>query len=155
VGEFKVRCAEMCGTGHAYMQAPLKVVEESAFQEWVKAQTSGAQAGVQTPPAGAEVPAPAPAEAGKQHAQQLGCTACHSADGSTLVGPTWKGLFGSEVPLQDGSTVVADEDYLRSSIVDPGVQIVQGFPDVMPKNYQEQLSPEQIQAIVEYIKSLR
>jgi cytochrome c oxidase subunit 2 len=137
------------------MQAPLKVVEESAFQEWVKAQTSGAQAGVQTPPAGAEVPAPAPAEAGKQHAQQLGCTACHSADGSTLVGPTWKGLFGSEVPLQDGSTVVADEDYLRSSIVDPGVQIVQGFPDVMPKNYQEQLSPEQIQAIVEYIKSLR
>ncbi len=155
VGEFKVRCAEMCGTGHAYMQAPVKVVEGSTFQQWVKTQMSGAQAGVQRLPAGLEVPTSAPAEVGKQYAQQSGCTACHSSDGSTLVGPTWKGLFSSEVPLQDGSTPVADEDYLRRSIVDPGAQIVQGFPDVMPKNYQEQLSQEQIQAIVEYIKSLR
>ena len=143
VGEYKLRCAELCGTGAAYMLAPVKVVEESAFQEWVKAQAAlptGAEAAVQR---------------GATWAQQFGCAACHSTDGSTLVGPTWKGLFGSTRTLQDGTTVQVDEAYLRTAIVDPGAQLVQGFPDVMPKDFGERLTEEQIQDLIEYIKSLQ
>ncbi len=151
LGEYKVRCAELCGTGHAYMLAPVKIVEEAAFQEWITAQK---QTAVQAP-AQEAAEAPSAVEAGRQLAQQMGCTACHSVDGSKLVGPTWKGLFGEEVTLDDGTTVVADEEYLRRSIVDPGAQIVQGFPNVMPKNYKDQLTEEQIQSLIEYIKSLR
>lgn len=148
VGEFKVRCAELCGTGHAYMLAPVKVVEQSAFQEWVKSRAEAA-----APPAEAE--AGAAAERGKALAQQYGCLSCHSIDGSALVGPTWKGLFGSTRTFQDGSTAVADEAYLRTSILDPGAQVVEGFPDIMPKTFKDQLTEDQIQDIIEFIKTLR
>jgi len=145
MGEYKVRCAELCGTAHAYMVAPVKVVAESEFQEWVKAQAAPA-AGV----------AEASAERGKVLAQQFGCVACHSTDGTRLVGPTWKGLFGSTRTLQDGTTVQADEDYLRTAILDPGAQVVQGFPTgVMPTTFKDQLTPEQIEDLIAYIKSLK
>lgn len=145
VGEYKVRCAELCGTAHAYMLASVKVVGESEFQEWVTGQAA--------PPAGA---AGAPAERGETLVQQLGCLACHSTDGTTLVGPTWKGLFGSTRTLQDGTTVQADEEYLRTAILDPGAQVVQGFPaGVMPATFKDQLTPEQVEAIIAYIKSLK
>lgn len=143
VGEYKVRCAELCGTGHAYMLAPVRVVEEPDFQAWAKAQTA--------PPAEAG----SAAARGQALAQQFGCTACHSADGTTLVGPTWKGLFGATRTFQDGTTAQADENYLRDSILNPGAHIVQGFPDVMPKNFKDQLTGDQINDIIEYIKSLK
>ncbi len=92
-------------------------------------------------------------ERGKQLAQANGCLGCHSVDGSPRTGPTWKGLFGSERELEDGSTVVADEDYLKESIVDPNAKIVKGFPPVMPPY--SQLSEEDLQALIEYIKSLK
>lgn len=145
IGEYKVRCAELCGTGHAYMLAPVRVVEEPDFQAWVKAQAQV------VPP----VEAGAAAQRGQALAQQFGCTACHSADGSTLVGPTWKSLFGSPRTFQDGTTAQADENYLRESILDPGAHIVQGFPDVMPKDFKDRLTEEQIGDIIEYIKSLK
>ncbi len=102
------------------------------------------------------MPPEALVEDGRLLAQQLGCLGCHSTDGSTVIGPTWKGLFGKEETLQDGSTVIVDEQYIRRSIVDPSAQVVKGFPDnVMPKNYGDQLTEEQIQALIAYIKSLR
>jgi cytochrome c oxidase subunit 2 len=146
LGEYKVRCAELCGAGHAYMLAPVRVVELSGFQDWVAAQKAP------TPTAAA---LSAEAEQGKQYAQQFGCAGCHSVDGSKLVGPTWKGLYGSNVSLQDGTTVVANDDYLHNSIVNPGAQIVQGYPDLMPKTYKDQLNDAQIRALIEYIKSLK
>lgn len=98
-------------------------------------------------------------ERGQQLASSIGCTACHSSDGSTIVGPTWKGLFGREVEvvLPDGTTqtVTAGEEYLRESILDPNAKIAKGFQaNVMPI-YQGQLSEDDIKAIIEYIKSLR
>lgn len=155
IGEYKVRCAEMCGTGHAYMEASVRVVEEAAFQGWLTGQAALAPAPVAVGPGVAGAPALTVVEAGRQYAQQFGCLACHSVDGTKLVGPTWRGLFGHEVSLEGGTTVVADEAYLRNSIVDPAAQIVRGYPNVMPATYRDQLSPEQIQAIIEYIKSLR
>ena len=92
-------------------------------------------------------------EKGKQLAQTNGCLGCHSIDGSPRTGPTWKGLFGSERELEDGSTVTADEAYLKESIVDPSAKIVKGFPPVMPPY--SQLSDEDLQALIEYIKSLK
>jgi cytochrome c oxidase subunit 2 len=95
------------------------------------------------------------AEEGQQISEQTGCLACHSVDGTALVGPTFKGVFGSERSLEDGSTATADESYIRSSILDPGAQIVEGYANVMPTTYEQQLSEDQIEAIVDFIESLR
>ncbi len=102
-----------------------------------------------------ERPSPKPqdlVELGKQLAQANGCLACHSTTGERLVGPTWKGLYGSPRELQDGTLVTADEGYLHESIVSPNAKIVKGFPAVMPPF--AHLSEEQIQAIIAFIKSL-
>ncbi|MFQ5523798.1 MAG: c-type cytochrome [Acidimicrobiia bacterium] len=99
--------------------------------------------------------APDPAALGKSLAARNGCTACHSPDGAALVGPTWKGLFGKEETLGDGSTVLVDEAYLRESIVDPNAKIVQGYaPNIMPQDFGTRLSDEEIDALIAYIKTL-
>lgn len=144
VGEYKVRCAELCGTGHYAMRAPVRVVSASEFIQWVQAQTAAETA----------QPLSGPAARGKELASQLGCVGCHSADGSPGVGPTWKGLYNSQVELADGSTVTADEAYLRESILEPGAKIVAGFQNVMP-SYKGRLSDEDVQALIEYIKTLK
>jgi len=92
------------------------------------------------------------AERGKSAAAV--CLACHSADGSQLVGPTWKGLYGHEVEMEDGSKVVADDAYLRESIVDPMTKVVKGYPPSMPP-FGAMLTEDQIKDIIEYIKSLK
>ncbi len=110
---------------------------------------SGASGAAGTP--GADL-----AAQGQQLAQQEGCMGCHSTNGQAGTGPTWKGLFGSQVTLSDGTTVTADANYLQQSIVDPNAQIVQGYqPDIMPQNYGQRLDSQQIQALVAYIESLK
>lgn len=99
---------------------------------------------------------PVTAEAGQELARQLGCSACHSSDGNLSVGPTWKGLFGAQQPLADGTTVTADEAFLRESIVDPNAKIAESFqPSIMPQDFGERLSDQQVAALIEYIKSLQ
>jgi cytochrome c oxidase subunit II len=138
-GEYVLRCAEMCGQLHAVMLSPVIVVSEGEFGSWLEEQ------------AGA-VPDD-PVERGRLWAQQFGCLACHSTDGTTLIGPTWQDLYMHEVPLEDGRVVIADEAYLLESIVDPGAAVVAGFPNIMP-DLSDQLSDEQIADIIEFIKSL-
>lgn len=139
VGKYKVRCAELCGTGHAYMLADVEVLEETAFQEWVAHELEELEA---------------EPERGREWAEQFGCLSCHSLDGSTLVGPTWKGLYQSERRFQDGTTAIADDEYLLNSILDPELQIVEGFPNLMPKNFKDLLSDEQVHDLIEYIESI-
>jgi mono/diheme cytochrome c family protein len=91
-------------------------------------------------------------ERGKQLAAQ--CLSCHSVDGSQLVGPTWLGLYGHEVELEDGSTVIADDEYLIESIKDPNAKIVAGFPAGAMPPYGSILSDEDIIDIVAYIRTL-
>lgn len=94
-------------------------------------------------------------ELGKSLVVQNGCRACHSIDGSPGVAPTWKGLFGSTVTLNDGSTIAADEQFLRESILNPDAKVVQGFlPGLMPKTFGQTLTAEQIDAIIAYLKTL-
>lgn len=142
-GEYKVRCNELCGTGHTYMLAPVNVMNQSDFDAWVAAQK-------------ATVSPEQLAELGKElHAGQ-GCIACHNVSGDPGgVGPTWKGLFGSQREFADGSTAVADEEYIRNSILNSQAQLVTGYPPVMPQNYAEVLSDQQVDAIIEYIKTLQ
>jgi mono/diheme cytochrome c family protein len=84
---------------------------------------------------------------------QAQCFTCHTIDGSTLVGPTWQGLYGHEVKLEDGSTVTADDEYIRESILQPNAKIVEGFPAAMPP-FEGLLDDEQIANIIAYIKTL-
>ncbi len=113
---------------------------------------TAAPAAMATAPAG--TPSPALVQTGQALMQQLGCVGCHSVNGSKQVGPTFKGLYGSQVTLNNGQTVTADAAYIRQSILQPNSQIVQGFqPNIMP-NF-GQLSDQQVQALIAYIESLR
>ncbi|MDD3458900.1 MAG: cytochrome c, partial [Weeksellaceae bacterium] len=91
---------------------------------------------------------------GGQIAKDMGCMACHSTDGSVQIGPSWKSLYNTSVNLADGSSVTADDEYLKSSILKPNDQIVEGFqPGLMP-SYEGVISEKDIDAIVEYIKTI-
>jgi cytochrome c oxidase subunit 2 len=86
---------------------------------------------------------------------QYGCAACHTLDGTPKVGPSFLGLIGKEEIFEDGSTLVADEDYIYESIRQPALKIVQGYPNAMPANIAEDMSDEQIADLIEFIKTLK
>jgi len=142
VGDYKVRCAELCGTSHAYMEKPVIVSTQADFDAWMGEQAAIAAQAAQTPEG-----------RGKALVAANGCAACHSIDGSKLIGPTWLGLAGSEAELSDGSTVVADDAYLYESIHEPQAKIVAGFEGQQMPQYG--FSDEQIADIIAYIKTLR
>jgi cytochrome c oxidase subunit 2 len=132
VGNYRLRCAEICGLNHTQMEADVRVVSAEEFQAWVDEKSAA--------PAFAEM---TPEERGAYwaSAEGFGCVACHSLDGTPGVGPTWQGLYLREEQLTDGSTVVADDDYIINSIYDPNAQIVTGYnPNIMPQNYEEQFA---------------
>jgi cytochrome c oxidase subunit 2 len=143
-GESIVFCTEYCGTAHSDMTAQVIVHEQAEFEKWLAANTGG----------GTKPEDLSQAEWGEQLATTYACNTCHSTDGSRLTGPSWQGIFGHEVELSDGSTVMVDENYIRESILEPNAKVVDGFPAVM-NTYQGQLNDEQINAIIEYIKTLK
>lgn len=152
-GDYKVLCAEICGTGHSDMRAPVRVLSSADFDAWVQEQS-------------VSVTQLEPAERGEEWYSQFGCNACHSVDGTDqgMVGPTWQGLFGSERPLTSGETVTADEEYIRTAILNPNEQIVEGYaPNVMPGDFEEQFAAVEeeydgevdvVAEIIAYIQSL-
>lgn len=135
-GTYHGQCAEFCGEGHALMRFQVEAQPQTDFDAWVEEQKN--------PTAGGQ---------GQQLAQSLGCTGCHSIDGSAGVGPTWKGLYGHEVTLGDGSTVTADDAYITESILTPNAKVVKSFQALMP-SFEGRVTDAQIQAIIDYIKSL-
>lgn len=95
------------------------------------------------------------ASSGATIVQQQGCVACHSADGTQLVGPTWLGLAGSERVLAGGTTVIADTAYIRQAIIAPRSAVVEGYSGaLMPGNYGDSLSSSDLDAVVAYVESL-
>lgn len=152
-GRYEVLCAQLCGVGHSQMRGAMVVEDEARFQTWLKAQPTFA-ATLAGPAPGAAVAAGGDAlkvSQGQALYQSKGCVACHTVDGSPRVGPTWKGLYGKQEAMKDGSTALVDEAYLRSFIRDPQARDVKGFQPVMPKI---ELSDEELAALVAYIQSL-
>jgi len=140
-GEYKVRCAELCGTSHYSMEQPVIVVDGALFTSWVSERQAEAAA-LDTPEA-----------RGQALVTANGCAACHSIDGSARIGPTWFNLFGSTVQLSDGTSVTADDAFLAESIKAPQAKIVAGFETQIMPPYQ--FTDEQIADIVAYIKTLK
>jgi len=135
-GTYHLFCSQYCGTDHSAMIGQVIVMEPVAFQAWLNA---GEYMGTL-------------AANGQQLFQQLGCATCHRSDTQGR-GPNLAGLFGKPVMLDDGRTVIADENYVRESILNPGAKIVSGFKPIMP-SFQGQVSEESLGALVAYIKSL-
>ncbi|MCP1674645.1 cytochrome c oxidase subunit 2 [Natronocella acetinitrilica] len=146
-GEFEMICAQHCGVGHFNMRGSVQVLEPDAFDTWLAQQDSF---GVMLAALDARVEDPEVAR-GRGIAEQQGCLACHSVDGSRRVGPTWLNLYGSEVTLADDSVVTADDAYLRRSITDPRAELTKGYPPAMPAY---DFEDDVMDALVAYIQSL-
>lgn len=142
VGNYKVRCAELCGTSHAYMEKPVIVSSQEDFDAWMSEQLAAAAQASQTPEG-----------RGKALVAANGCAACHSTNGSAGIGPTWFSLFGSQVELTDGSVVTADDAYIHESIKAPQAKIVAGFENQLMPTYG--FTDEEIADIIAYIKTLK
>jgi cytochrome c oxidase subunit 2 len=132
-GTFHLFCDQYCGTNHALMTGSVIVMEPTEYEQWLSGGIRGQSM----------------AQAGAQLYDQLACITCHG----TGRGPTLNGLFSKTVRLNDGSTVVADEAYLRESILYPSAKIVQGYTPIMP-TYKGQVTEEQLLQLIAYIKSL-
>jgi cytochrome c oxidase subunit 2 len=137
-GRYHLFCAEYCGMNHSGMIGSVIVMEPTEFDNWLSGNANQQ----------------APAVAGQQLYQSLGCASCHGSNGEGGRGPTLAGLFGRQVFLSNGQTVVADESYVRESIENPQAKLVSGFGPIMP-TFQGQVTPEQLIHIMAYIKSLQ
>jgi cytochrome c oxidase subunit 2 len=146
-GKYEVLCAEFCGVGHYNMRGHMIVEEQDAFDQWLNSQPTFAQ----TLATAAKPSRDSVLEKGRQLVESLGCSACHSQDGSASLGPGWKGLYGRTEQLADGSSVRVDEAYLKESILDPKARLVQGYPPVMVAYT---LNDDELGALVALIKSL-
>lgn len=133
-------CAEYCGTNHSLMRAKVVVHESQEFARWLEEAANWVQ---NTPPA----------EAGRKLYATKGCAQCHTLDGKSNVGPTFKNIFGYEHALRDGAKVKVEENYIRESILVPGAKVVAGFDNVMP-TYQGRIKDIEITAIIEFLKTL-
>jgi cytochrome c oxidase subunit 2 len=136
-----------CGLRHSYMRAMVKVLSKEKFTSWYGDTTSLAKADEGS----------APGTQGLTVMKFQGCMACHSTDGSKIVGPTYLNLFGrQQVVVRNGAdvTVTVDEEYIKRSIFDPNTEIVKGYPKGLMQSYKGKISDADITKIIEYLKSL-
>ncbi|MDE0422325.1 MAG: cytochrome c oxidase subunit II [Gammaproteobacteria bacterium] len=145
---YEIVCAELCGQGHYTMRGRVKVDAEDDFQAWLASQPTWAQvqAGI-TPKAYS-----AEARRGRELWEDEGCSACHSLDGSGVIGPTWLNLWGSTRTMTDGTTATVDEAYVAESIREPGVKVVEGFSPVMIAYDEDTVTDDEIAALVALMK---
>ena len=136
VGRYHLFCAEYCGTDHAHMGGWLIVMNPRDFAAWLRNQ--GGQETL--------------AAQGEQLFRRSGCSGCHES-GGTVRAPHLEGVFGSPVPLSDGSVVIADERYVRDSILNPKGQVAAGYEPVMP-TFAGQVSEDDLAKLVTYIESI-
>lgn len=121
--------------------------------ELLHGKSVAAPQGASAEPVAPEEPA-TPAARGEKLVKTLGCVACHDAGDKKVIGPPWGGLYGSQVKLTDGTTVTADEAFLRESILNPNAKIVEGYMAGTMPPYDTLLKEDQIQDIIAYIQSL-
>ena len=136
-GRYHLFCAEYCGTKHSGMIGSVVALEPADFQAWL----SGGRT------------ADSPVAAGAKLFTDLACVTCHQGSGGLQRGPTLAGLYGRQVQLAGGGSVLADDAYLRESIVRPQAKVVAGFQPLMP-TFQGLISEEQLLQLIAYIRSL-
>lgn len=140
LGEYDILCAEYCGDRHSYMLSKVEVLSQEDYNAWYYAEDSSAN----------------DAEAGLKILQANGCIACHSLDGTRIVGPSFKGLWNSTRTVTTGMVsrqVTADEDYIKESIYEPSKDIVESYPKVMI-SYKDAINEDQLKKINAYLKSI-
>jgi cytochrome c oxidase subunit 2 len=174
-GIHQVFCTEYCGTSHSGMLARVVVLTDEQWKDWLggkKIDVDQLAADPTYPGYRANrlgeglAPALAPgekpqqlslADKGKALVSAKGCVACHTSDGTKLVGPSYKGIYGTEMKVTVGDkteTVKVDDNYIRESVENPQAKLVEGFPPSMP-SYKGLVNEEELAAIIEYIKSLK
>jgi cytochrome c oxidase subunit 2 len=147
LGDYKVRCAELCGLKHTTMEKPVHVVTQDVYDQWIAEQTAAYEI-IQADPA-------PNATRGENLYNQMGCKTCHSLNGSEGIGPTWLGVYNSQVELADGTTVLANEAYLTESIKDPNAKIVHSFNANAMPNFGLILTDKQIADLVAFIMTIK
>jgi cytochrome c oxidase subunit 2 len=135
-GTYMLECAEFCGTAHSRMTGRIIIMTPANYAQWVSAQpqTTGL------------------ARQGEALFRSLGCSGCHAKQ-SSIHAPDLHGVFNRLVHLSDGRSVVADEAYLRDSILQPRKAVVAGFTPIMP-SFKNQVSEDQLVQLLAYLKSL-
>ncbi len=136
-GTYHIFCDKYCGVDHALMAGTMYVMEPQDYRQWL---VSGASTGG-TVATGAEL------------FVSKACNTCHRPDSSARA-PRLEGIFGKPVALADGRTVVADESYVRESILSPAAKVVQGYQPIMP-TFKDQISEEEIVQLINYIRDLK
>ncbi len=136
VGTYHLFCSQYCGTSHAGMIGRIVVMEPNEYQKWLDLSAEGSLA-----------------LQGRKTFLRYRCISCHSADADARA-PVLEELYGKTVHLKNGRTVIADEDYLRESIVAPGAKVVAGWENIMP-TFQGQVNADEINELVAFIKSLK
>ena len=140
LGTFHIFCTEYCGDLHSDMIGTVDVVTQEEYEEYLGT-LQGCADGESLADCGARI-----------YTRQ-GCNACHSVDGSRIVGPTFQNLYGADRAFEDGTSVVADENYIRQSLMEPSSQVVEGYPPSMP-TYAGRIGDDEVTALIAYIRSL-
>ena len=140
-GKYYTFCTEYCGKDHSAMLAKLNVVSQAEYDRWVNDLSESKLAGKLDL-----------GELGAKLYEEKQCKSCHSLDGTRLVGPSYLKLFGKEEEMEDGTKLVADENYLKTAILNPNSQIVKSYPKNIMPAYEGQLSEREITALITFIK---
>ena len=141
VGVYDIFCTEYCGQSHSEMLGKVRVLSQSDYEEWL----------VTANVVDESIPL---VDLGQMIYKKNACYTCHSIDGSSVIGPSFKGIWGSTMEHSDGTTAVVDENYILESINEPQKKIVKGYQGVMP-SYKGILRDREIQGVIEYIKSIK
>ncbi len=142
-GTYQIFCAEYCGLDHSRMLAKAIVVDEQEFDTWL---ANLVVTDRDTEPDGLKI------------MRANACLSCHSLDGSTGLGPSFKGYWGKErsVIAKEGEmAVIADEGYTRTKIYEPASAVVKGFPAGLMQSYKGVISEEDLQKIIEFLKTTK
>jgi len=140
-GDYDLFCTQYCGQGHSTMRANVVVQTPADFQAWLKKATDAANNGP-------------PAFLGERLYRTKGCSQCHSIDGTRIIGPTWKNLWGYNVDFENGvPSLTADETFIRSCILTPSARIVRSYQNVMP-SFQGSVNDKDINNIIAFMKTL-
>lgn len=149
IGTYDLFCTEYCGLQHSYMYTDVEIIEQSEFDEWLAQDAAVVAEG--------DSDVNTAAIAGRNIMEMTGCIACHSSDGTKIVGPSFKGLWNKkEIVITDGveREITVDSAYVARAIYEPDADIVEGYRKGQMVSYKDQLNDTQVSQIIEYLKTL-